>query len=335
MITKTKLTSAYIFGAGRLGVAIKKVLSKNDVIVLGIVDNHSNEALRLREIEDKSASVVVASINYMYEIENQLKNEGFCNIIKFPELIELFPELKTYNQAFNNLREDYYENKSEYDNLYNILEDEKSKTVLSTIIEYRKSYNTELYATICDDINVQYFEDFMPKNIGTFIYGGAFDGDTVQRCFKNGFRPKKIYFFEPDKISLRKAKFLLKNISGIEYIPFGLSDSKKVLKFDMRGDLGSLFSPEGDIEIQCVALNDVVKEDIAFIKLDIEGAEIDAIKGATRLFKNGSPFAICVYHKPSDIWQIPKLIKSINPNYKFYLRHYTTSIFETVLYGVI
>ncbi|GAB7141326.1 hypothetical protein RsTz2092_12990 [Deferribacterales bacterium RsTz2092] len=75
-------------------------------------------------------------------------------------------------------------------------------------------------------------------------------------------------------------------------------------------------------------------EDRAFIKFDIEGAEVDGINGARRLLRNGSPFAICVYHKPSDFWQIPQLILSINPNYRLYLRHHTDYVSETVLYGV-
>ena len=82
-------------------------------------------------------------------------------------------------------------------------------------------------------------------------------------------------------------------------------------------------------------MDDIVKENTSLIKMYIEGAELDAISGAKHLIENGSPLAISVYHKPSDIWMIPELILSINPCYKFYLRHYSKSIVDTVLYGII
>lgn len=113
-----------------------------------------------------------------------------------------------------------------------------------------------------------------------------------------------------------------------------MSDCSKTLRFNEQGDMGSKISDIGNTQINCVALDDIVKEKTVLIKMDIEGSEIDAINGARRLIKNGSPLAISVYHKPSDIWMIPKLILSINPRYKFYLRHYSNCIFETVLYGV-
>lgn len=68
--------------------------------------------------------------------------------------------------------------------------------------------------------------------------------------------------------------------------------------------------------------------------MDIEGEEQRALAGATEFIEKGSILAICVYHKPLDIIEIPKLILKINQNYKFYLRHYTNCIFETVLYAI-
>lgn len=69
--------------------------------------------------------------------------------------------------------------------------------------------------------------------------------------------------------------------------------------------------------------------------MDIEGAEINALKGAEKTIKGYKPkLAICVYHKKEDIWEIPKLILSYVPEYKLYLRHYSPFKDETVLYCV-
>jgi FkbM family methyltransferase len=69
------------------------------------------------------------------------------------------------------------------------------------------------------------------------------------------------------------------------------------------------------------------------LKMDIEGAEMDALQGArTTIEKLRPKLAICVYHKPEDLDVIPRYIASIDPTYRFYLRHYSGSLLETVLY---
>ena len=69
--------------------------------------------------------------------------------------------------------------------------------------------------------------------------------------------------------------------------------------------------------------------------MDIEGAELEALQGGAKLIKKNHPkLAICVYHKPEDIYTIPQLLLEYNPNYTFYLRHYSLWRSETVLYAI-
>ncbi len=73
---------------------------------------------------------------------------------------------------------------------------------------------------------------------------------------------------------------------------------------------------------------------VTFIKMDIEGAEYQSLLGALKTIKKYRPkLAICLYHKPEDIIEIPHIILSINPDYKLAIRHYTTCNWETVLYA--
>jgi hypothetical protein len=59
-----------------------------------------------------------------------------------------------------------------------------------------------------------------------------------------------------------------------------------------------------------------------FIKMDIEGSEMEALKGAASTIKNRKPcLAISVYHKPEGIVTIPAFLQNLVPEYKFYLRH--------------
>ena len=80
---------------------------------------------------------------------------------------------------------------------------------------------------------------------------------------------------------------------------------------------------QGEDNIEIVSLDEDIQEPVTYIKMDVEGFEIPAIIGAKNHIRNDRPkLAICTYHIISDIWEIPKLIKCIAPDYRFYLRHY-------------
>lgn len=70
--------------------------------------------------------------------------------------------------------------------------------------------------------------------------------------------------------------------------------------------------------------------------MDIEGSELEALKGAVHTIQRDKPkLAICIYHKPEDMTEIPLYIKSLVPEYKFYVRHHSNCWTDTVLYAVM
>ena len=70
--------------------------------------------------------------------------------------------------------------------------------------------------------------------------------------------------------------------------------------------------------------------------MDIEGEELRALRGARGIISVAKPdLAICVYHKPSHVWEALNLLSEFVPNYKFSLRNYTGFAIETVLYASI
>jgi len=74
---------------------------------------------------------------------------------------------------------------------------------------------------------------------------------------------------------------------------------------------------------------------VDFIKMDIEGAEMDAIDGAAKIIRELKPrLAISAYHKPDDLWEIPIKLKSLNPSYKLYFGHHSPVRWESVFYAV-
>jgi hypothetical protein len=83
-------------------------------------------------------------------------------------------------------------------------------------------------------------------------------------------------------------------------------------------------------------LDDLLPSTIpTFIKMDIEGAEPDALRGASKLIAEHTPvLAICLYHAQEHLWQIPLLLQSLNSTYNFYLRRYADECWEIVCYAV-
>lgn len=88
--------------------------------------------------------------------------------------------------------------------------------------------------------------------------------------------------------------------------------------------------------IEAAALDEMVYDrEPTYIKMDIEGAEQEALKGCRRIIQDFRPkLAVCIYHKPDDLFEIPVMIKEMNPAYKLYVRQYANAWFDTVLYAV-
>lgn len=171
-----------------------------------------------------------------------------------------------------------------------------------------------------------------------FVDGGCYDGEN-SRMFAEwaGSVQKTIFAFEPDENNFRKCKSVLERIDNVSYqlIPKGLWNSEAVLDFCASSNEGSRFVAGGGTCIPVTSLDAVIDGKVTFIKMDIEGAEYEALKGAERLIREYKPkLAVSVYHKPEDIWELPGLILSFCPEYTFYLRHYSLSSEETVLYAV-
>lgn len=171
-----------------------------------------------------------------------------------------------------------------------------------------------------------------------FVDGGCYDGANSIRFVQwAGNAQKTIYAFEADKENIDKCKKALEQIRGVHccLINKGLWGSETVLNFCSKANEASTFSESGQLRIPVISLDAMVDEKVTFIKMDIEGAEYEALMGAENIISRDHPkLAISAYHKPEDIWELPQLILSFYPNYTFFLRHYSLSSEETVLYAV-
>jgi len=89
-------------------------------------------------------------------------------------------------------------------------------------------------------------------------------------------------------------------------------------------------------EIKCASLDELFADAYpTYIKMDIEGAEMDALTGASRIIRDSSPvLAICVYHRIDHLWKLPLLLRSLSDKYTFFLRPHADACWDLVCYAV-
>ena len=189
------------------------------------------------------------------------------------------------------------------------------------------------------DFDDMYFDEII--NFGKdeiFVDAGVFDADTSIRFANKCTDYKKIYLFEPDEVAydVSKTSLELRNIKNTQLTPVGLWHKEDTLHFN-NSFSGSHIDDTSETIIKVNTIDNLLKDiPVTFIKMDIEGAELNALYGARETILKYKPkLAISVYHKPEDIVQIPEYITSLVPEYKLYLRHYSNCQYETVLYATL
>lgn len=266
----------------------------------------------------------------------------FCNRFRFPKSKIVL--IDSYYEGLirrNLCREYYQENYDLFLQTYEWLEDEKSKKTmedyLSGHIELTEFPMMEVWKQ--EDVDSQYFpEDIIQlSEKEVFVDCGAYTGDTLENFLGRVKDYQKYYALEPDSRRFEQLKAQM-NSEKVVHIPMGAWDKKGRLYFSTDNECGEINSDAetGDY-IEVDAIDNIITSDekISFIKMDIEGAELEALHGARESIKRDRPkLAICVYHKREDLITIPQFIKSIVPEYKLYLRVHFPYASELVLYGV-
>lgn len=197
--------------------------------------------------------------------------------------------------------------------------------------------------TIYPILNVsetQYFDPSIValQNKEIFADVGANTGET-SICFSKMTKGsyENIYLFEPDQINIQRCKNNMRDMLNVEMHQTGLWSSAAQLSFNSLGNGSSMISEQGDSVIDVISLDEVLDgRPITFLKMDIEGAELEALKGAQKTIRRYKPhLAICVYHSIQDIIDIPLYILNLDLDYKLYIRHYSSYDCETVLHAFI
>ena len=153
-----------------------------------------------------------------------------------------------------------------------------------------------------------------------------------------GDKAKRIHAFEPDPGSAARFCAWLQTCPERERIhlhPVALGSRPGSVTFQGTGALNASACQGGGTAVPCRTLDALLAEDPPdFIKMDIEGAELEALRGATQLLRRGPQLAICLYHVQDHLWSIPLLVHALLPEHQLHLRYHGSDAWELVLYAV-
>lgn len=211
--------------------------------------------------------------------------------------------------------------KSQLLEAYNLLADDLSKKVFEKIIMYKITGKID-YLFEAETPVDEVFEILKLTDNEVYLDLGAYNGDTVLKFLEKVSGYNKIIAVEPDSKNYKKLIQNTQNIEKIKLINAAVSDTVGKDKFSMLGGRNSTLGNEG-VLIDKITIDSITSLSPTYIKFDIEGQEIKALEGGIQTIKLCKPkMNIAAYHKNEDIFAIPILVHSINPQYKIYLRHH-------------
>lgn len=224
------------------------------------------------------------------------------------------------------------------------LQDRKSKMVYRNLLKYRASHKRK-YLKGCVD-HTQYFDKDIVclKYEEHFVDCGAYKGDTIVDFIKLAKSKKintkkiKITAFEPDDYNFGKLVHIKKKYAdiSINIRKEGTWSKKDNLGFKCNVEEACMIAEDGEDIVHVNSIDNVLKNDkVTFIKMDVEGAELESLKGAEKIIARDHPrLAISIYHSDEDMIGIIEFLREKYPFYSYYVRHYTYFFGDTVLYAV-
>lgn len=340
-----------IWGISESALELYISLNMRDVLVKGFTDSFVTErgkefaglpVYTFDELEKMQDIVIyISTINYKFQRQILEMTNKLSDAVVLCEGTVWGAGEYDISKLENMERKD----KKEVEFVLYTLQDEKSKHIFNNLLKYRVTNDSQLIEEICEKEHKQYFpdEDILKKdNNEIFIDAGAYNGATsyeFTKWIKNSY--DKIYMMEPDPFMAKicRAYVSMKKMRNV-YI-MNCATYSCSTEVDFYNDYGtgssSIVTDNSTSKVNTISIDEMLNgEKATYIKMDIEGAEMEALKGCERTIEVYKPkLAISIYHKEDDLWKIPYMLMKRYPFYKFYIRHYTDITTETVLYATL
>ncbi|HKO63224.1 MAG TPA: FkbM family methyltransferase [Pyrinomonadaceae bacterium] len=344
-----------LYGAGTFGRAVLRRLREAGIEPVAFADDTTEKQGRtvdglpvftpkgaVKEFGDRivfAVTILNPALRFL-DAKARLTTSTDARVVSFLDLASQWPEhlLPFYQYQHPGAMLTHAE---EIRRAFHLWEDEESRRQFVAHLRFRLTFD---YEALPENTGDNYFPADvlppLPPEI-TFVDCGAYDGDTIRyflRQQQNQFG--KIFAFEPDGQNYRKLSDYVATLgsSKVQTYQAAVASGPGKLKFDPTGNSGAALSNNGTVEVDVVALQDVLSDEkgaALYVKFDVEGAEREALDGMERLIREASPtLAVSVYHRPADLWSLPLYLRSLNPAYKLFLRTQGEDGMDVICYAV-
>ena len=353
------MEQTFIYGIGTTGQDVYRILSKLGIQVLGFLDYRLGETRFLGRVpifspdDDSLLHHLRASSKIILAIHNREVDQptliarlnclGYANFISMVDLYDNIAD--ELGVRYWLTRRTFYRNyKTQINAASDLWVDDLSCEIYTKTLQFRVCGDFSLLPE--PDITHQYFPPDLPqwKQPIRLIDCGAYDGNVILDFIRNAYSFSAVAAFEPDMQNYNCLVTNLKKIGKIIHeiclFPCGVYATSRNIRFASGLGEANGIAPTGNMTVQCVALDDALPIFTpTLIKMDIEGAEMEALLGARRIILEYHPaLAISVYHTPAHIWEIPlwvaQFAKENGINYTYYLRSHAFNCFDTIFYAV-
>jgi FkbM family methyltransferase len=231
--------------------------------------------------------------------------------------------------------------KDRFSLLYDQLEDQLSRDTLVAYLNQRISGRPGYLEQVCNVDKLFPSDIIHPTSDETVVDCGAFDGTSIL-AFVEAMRmlglelSAPMYALEPDATNRERLKKNCGAVHDFRVIPLGAWDAKTTLHFSDGSGATSRILEEGGITIEVDRIDSIFADIlVSYIRMDIEGAEMNALIGAENTIRRLQPkLGIAVYHRPDDLVRIPQYLRTLNHGYKLYLRAHSYGANDVFLYAL-
>lgn len=278
---------------------------------------HGKRVLKLSEVEEKYNDFIILMTFAVHDRPTL-------------DRIKLMSEkYEFYSPCVSIIGKEYFtadflkEHEEEFRKVYELLADRKSKETYLDVLRYKLSGKIK-YLFDCEDEKENLYRDILHLTKDEVILDlGAYDGDTIREFLSvTDGEYEKIIAFEPDAKNFKKLIKKTENLEKIDRYNLGAWDKEETLYFQKKAARGSRTEKDG-IPVGFRSVDGTVTDKLTFIKMDIEGAELKALKGAEKTIRENHPkLYVCAYHRDEDMFTLPLKINELCPEYKIYYRHH-------------
>lgn len=340
----------FIFGAHQVGVLLARLYTARGGSVRGFIDNDPAKHGTLIDgipvagfDPDKMAEdalIVLGSGRHSVAIERDLRSQGWTHILTMHQFLAAMDTPYIAEPSFRTYRQALIDQPLAVISAFMCLDDERSRQVFDGLVSMRLNL-TNAAPGIRSDYRDEYMEpDFInAADLRHYVDAGAYNGDTLLKFEARLAAVETALLFEPERLAFLECQQIFAPRPGIKVLQAAMTEQACQIEAPTRNSCDVLGILSADAQammpshVPGFSLDSLVNTSVTLIKLDIEGGEAGALRGARHCIQRDRPkLCVCAYHRSDDLWTLMETVLSIRGDYKVGLRHYSDIVDDTTLY---